>query len=322
MKAKTNTTIRFLWAKYQLDHVCEGLTDKQIRDILQTLPPTLYGTYDRILTLIEQQSDRVRQVVKRIIAWLANATRRLHCAELLEAIAIEDDSKSLKDLDIISNPERVIQICHNLVSLAPDGTVSFIHYSIREYFVSEHLQTIDNHALRSFFVDVEIAQVRLAKACLIYLCFEGITGDLTQLCGLGNPKVTPNHTFLEYAGVHGIYHLSSRAQDDVQIQMLFYRAFQRDLCLRLAERNLIKLSSGDEAESSFQLAAKLGLRRLLEGLIEIDPCSFSGQKERALRLASRRHYQDVIALLIRCGVHIGAASPFLGRSVGRGTRLN
>ena len=118
------------------------------------------------------------------------------------------------------------------------------------------------------------------------------------------------HAFLEYAGTHGVHHLFSRAQDDVQIQFLFYRAFEEPLCLHLAEREMPRIIADDEARSSFQLAAKLGLRRLLEGLIKIDPCDFEDQKERALRLASRRRHQEVVELLIHHGVHIGAASPW------------
>ena len=176
------TSIRFLWVNYQLDHICEGLTDKQIQSILQTLPHTLHETYDRILELIVQQGDRIRQMVHRIVEWVLNARRRLYCAELLEAIVIQDNARCLTDLDLTSNLERVIQACHNLVFIAPGGTVSFIHYSVREYFVSEHLRVIESHALRSFFIDVETAQVRLTKACLTYLCFQGVSDDLTQIC--------------------------------------------------------------------------------------------------------------------------------------------
>ena len=251
-KWRANRSIRFLWVKYQLDHICEGLTDEQVRGILKSLPHTLHDTYDRISSLIGEQADHICQIVKRVIEWLVNAARGLQGAELVEAIAIRDDSTSLKDLDLISNPDRIVQICHNLVSIAPGGAFSFIHYSVREYFVSEHLRTIESQTLRSFFVDVEAAQVRLAKACLTYLCFQDIPNKVIQISGRRKRKAEElceppifaearKSMFLDYASKHFSHHLSSRAQDDCRVQLLFYRAFRKP-----------------STESSFELAAELG----------------------------------------------------------------
>ena len=165
---------RFLWVKYQLDHLCEQMSDIQIRKALQGLPETLYSHYDRVLALINKQSKTSRDIARSTIRWLACAARRLHQTELVEALAITQTTKSWHDLDIITNPERIVHACHNLVSRSTDGMISFVHYSVQEYFVTDHLRTIETSDLRSFYVDLELTHQSLAIACLVYLSFHDI----------------------------------------------------------------------------------------------------------------------------------------------------
>lgn len=53
----------FRWAAYQMDQLCEMPTDKACREALKHLPPTLSGTYERIL---EKVNNIYKEYVKSL----------------------------------------------------------------------------------------------------------------------------------------------------------------------------------------------------------------------------------------------------------------
>ena len=275
--------------KYQLDHICEQMTEREILGALEKLPETLHGHYDRVVGLIAKQSKTVRDIARRVIECLSCCARRLSTFELLEAIALEESTKSLSDLDIIPNPERIVQACHNLVAIGSDCTVSFSHYSVQEYFVSDHLRCFPDLNLRYFSMDLAKIHFRMGLICLISLGLE--TGNFTQ-----------------YAEIYFPGHVSdrfTRERNISQIVQLFCASFSPTL----AEIHIDEYSTA--AHSPVQFAAQLGLGHILRGIIESSDPSMD-DLERALRLASNARHEHIVQILLAKDVHLGVASPRLG----------
>lgn len=284
----------FLWVKYQLDYLCEQLTEKAIFAALDHLPETLQGHYDRVVDLINKQSKPVRDIARHVIEWLACSARMLYCTELLEAIAVLDGLESLGDLDVILDPERLVHACHNLVSISSEGRVSFVHYSVREYFTSEHLKHSINASLRPYYLNIDSVLFRRGTTCLAYLCL----------------KNSNQGSFWRYAAKYFPHHLNDRCTEGMdlfQVVKLFQRAFSYDIATKHAG------IYGRRAQSAIELAAQLGLSKILDELLKRS-CPFKEDLERALRLAFDSQYQtdSVISLILAEGVHIGVASPRLG----------
>jgi hypothetical protein len=89
------------------------------------------GRYGRLISRIEQNSARnkLRGVIRRILMWIACATRPLREEELLQALVIDvgadDFTRGRKDYrDIRRDCGPIIEVL--------DGAVRFAHFSAKE----------------------------------------------------------------------------------------------------------------------------------------------------------------------------------------------
>jgi hypothetical protein len=62
----------FRWVACQLDYLCELNTDKGIRKALDSLPPTLFATYERILDRVNASTADTQQLVQRVLTWIVS----------------------------------------------------------------------------------------------------------------------------------------------------------------------------------------------------------------------------------------------------------
>jgi hypothetical protein len=62
----------FRWVACQLDYLCELNTDKAIRRGLNSLPPTLFATYERILDRVNASSSDTQKLVQRVLTRVVN----------------------------------------------------------------------------------------------------------------------------------------------------------------------------------------------------------------------------------------------------------
>jgi ankyrin repeat protein len=150
-----------------LDQIARLRNDKAIKAALESLPPGLTETYERILDGIVTED---RQLALRIIRWLVCSYRPMHIQELIEAIAIELDAVRFEADTLLNDPEDLLDICGSLIACDQDrGTVGLAHFSVKEFFVSrERLVTSHN----DFFVDIVQTNFELAQFCVTYLCYE------------------------------------------------------------------------------------------------------------------------------------------------------
>ncbi|SPO01972.1 uncharacterized protein DNG_04645 [Cephalotrichum gorgonifer] len=279
----------FLWVKYQLDIIFEQFTEAGIVETLNDLPETLHGHYDRVLKAIDSQSRPVRELAIDALWCVAGSLRRLHGTELAAAISGFRDPRAglLPGID----PKGIVQACHNLLVVSPDGTIGFAHYSVLEYFTSEHLQTQESFRLRSYAVDLDDCRFRVTLTCLY--CLEGL-----------NLK-SGEQPLEQYATEEIANHLrltEGRHLRKPGFIRLFVKAFRP-----LQYGSYLRVSA-----SPIQLAAQLGLYEVVTALLEAGEHGGTEDLEGALRFAFMENdgsYGSCQQALLVHGVHMGAASP-------------
>jgi hypothetical protein len=115
---------RFRWVACQLDHLCNLTTDRERLLALQTLPPTLYSTYDRILERLNEKGESACRLVERVLKWLSRPTQgpssiggtdfpRISARELCVAISIEFGDTTTTPDDIPSVDGIMVRVVNN-----------------------------------------------------------------------------------------------------------------------------------------------------------------------------------------------------------------
>ncbi|EZF68550.1 hypothetical protein H105_08881 [Trichophyton soudanense CBS 452.61] len=81
----------FLWIKMQQDQLRGGKNDKQLRNIVSTMPVGLHQIYERNWANIQKRPANERRRAISILRWATFAYRPLKLSELAHALAICDD---------------------------------------------------------------------------------------------------------------------------------------------------------------------------------------------------------------------------------------
>ena len=122
---------RFRWVACQLDELKKCTTRKKALEyILNSLPETLEGTYDQILSRI---SPADASCAVKLLLWLAFAEEPLHMDYLAIIVEFDIDTKAF-DSDVkLSCSADVLKICSSLVTRMSDNTVELAHASVKTY---------------------------------------------------------------------------------------------------------------------------------------------------------------------------------------------
>jgi hypothetical protein len=190
---------RFQWVVCQLDtlRACRSSSIAKIRSVLTALPRTLYATYERILSKVDEEAS---DDLVRILEWVAFAPPHA-LEELQEIIAIDlcasplpryvPDRKPLGmkyffeicgpffhvryyDIEVMSGPtgeKEVLQVLHR-------SAVSFSHFSVKEFLFSEWLQR--HGTLSKYYLEPKSANQHIGESCLAYLIYWKKQRELAQ----------------------------------------------------------------------------------------------------------------------------------------------
>lgn len=157
---------RFLWVSCQMDQLSLLNTTAGVHDALTSLPRGLYGTYNRILDGILPENE---VLATRALRWLAHAMVPLSLVELVEAIAVDENSLSLDGLQKLFLPEDIFHICGSLVRRSEStDMLSLAHSSVYEFLTVTSSQS---HLPNPYYIPTAPSKVVLAKTCLTYLSF-------------------------------------------------------------------------------------------------------------------------------------------------------
>ncbi|KAM7221275.1 hypothetical protein V8F06_003450 [Rhypophila decipiens] len=127
----------FRWVACQLDYLCELPRDRDRRQTLKSLPPTLNETYEQILERVEKRDHRVRSLVQRCLEFITAADPPLLISELCEAVSMEADTEDLEEEDMIDKAS-ILKHCSSLIRVRDTHSgdfeiVEFSHFSVAEY---------------------------------------------------------------------------------------------------------------------------------------------------------------------------------------------
>ena len=188
--------------------------------MLDELPETLDGTYERILKEINKAR---REHAYRLLQCITVAIRPLRVAELGEVLAVDfgtssggETSKLNPDWRCEDQEQAVLSTCSSLIAVVgedEDQVIQFSHFSVKEFLTSPRLADSSPDVSR-FHIPLEPAHVILARACL------GTLLRLDDHVDEGNVK--DRFPLVRYAAEHWVEHaqfedVSSQLREEMEI---------------------------------------------------------------------------------------------------------
>jgi hypothetical protein len=171
-----------------------------LEEVLNELPETLNGTYERILGEIKGVH---KETAHQLFQCIAAASRPLRVEELAEIFAFDfrtDPIPKFREDRRRSDPVRaVLSTCSSLlavVNVEGARVIQFSHLSVEEFLTSNHLPK-SNDAISYYHVSTTPAHTLVARACLGILLHlpEDVTRDGLE-----------KYPLAEYAAKHWVDH--------------------------------------------------------------------------------------------------------------------
>lgn len=199
-----------LFVEFQLQYILEQPNMRRKRDALKFIPKDINAFYDQAMEKIRMQIDSRRELAYKVMRWIKYALRPLKIKELQEAVAIEENDRSI-DEESLTHIDTIVNVCAGLVIIDyVSGTIRFLHYTVEQYLRAHPL----------IFLTTQHPQHQLASTCLIYLSFDWLAEKLPS--SAVDPKffdLLESHALLQYAvkycHLHWYYYLNGSEQDPV-----------------------------------------------------------------------------------------------------------
>jgi WD40 repeat protein len=184
----------FLWASLVTKRVVKCHREDQVKRVLDSTPDGMHDLYDRMTdAVLELELSEDKALAKMLLTWAMFARTPITVEELLEVYPSE--LSSIMDLNHTIN-----QVCGQFVVINPQGRVTLVHHSAREY--------LKKTKRLPFSLDSERANEELLDKCLTTLCDKGLRRKLQML------KVPK---FLPYAATSWASHLDDSSPDSNQV---------------------------------------------------------------------------------------------------------
>ena len=148
-----------------MDAICAEYSDNGIERALSRVPEDMNATYERILDAINKKPRTQRELARRALIWTTYSRMPLSIIDLTYFVSIDQDTKSLNDLESsIPTEKNIVDACANLISVDQSfgRYVRFIHFSVQEFLTSCPSTWID--ALR---IGYEVAHREIAQTCMV-----------------------------------------------------------------------------------------------------------------------------------------------------------
>jgi hypothetical protein len=294
---------RFRWVQCQLDEISRLRTDAAVKKAIMQLPPSLEGSYSRILDSIGVEDA---EYARRVLLWLAHAPTPLTLPELAEAIILEPEFDRLDSDFKLNDPSDVLDICRSLIAFSPlSNTVRIAHHSVRE-FLTERVSPFSE-----FYIPAPISHRTMAETCISYLLLEDFSaGPLYQADFVLALSKFP---LLRYAAQNWPFHVQmSEAEKDLLPLILKLLtptpnpSFFFWLQVVLYDSRHGYLTPGAELEDARPLyyAASYGLtetvRSLVKAGVKLDECA-GRYRGTALHAAVWRKQPAILDILLDAG---------------------
>jgi len=325
----------YLWLHLILEVVrrrLETVSQKNIRDILSSVPETVDKAYTAILERSENKKS-----AKRLLNIIVSAVRPLTLREMYTAMIIEATCTSYNDLDLVPE-EKCKVIIRNLCGLFVtiiDSRIYLIHQTAREFLLSNSkpvMSSQDQNYTRVWkhSLTLEGSNLILARICIWYLLFAVFEVEHLKPppSSSGGPRrggapskkdildYTSTHPFLSYAANYWALHFRE-AQDGIDVGLLQSVSFK--ICdtqsVRFWNWFPVYWTMSKAYESfyphnidSLIVASHLGLDAVVQLFLQdgLMVNSLASMKRPALSWAAEAGNEAVVELLLdRCTNRIG-----------------
>lgn len=268
--------------------------------MLNDLPDTLNGTYERILKSIPNMHE---QSTKRLLQFLVFSERPLDLDEALDVVAVEIEEDHFDEGNRLPRPKEISQYCSSLVIIAPGkhgkDSIQLAHFTVKEYLISSNLMVNIIEGLKPV-----AARTSIAKVCLKYLL------------QLGHSRVTENikekFFFARFAAKYWMRHAAIAEKHDEEVCALATEFFScrraYEACLQLYNPDIVWYKTRHpEPPPALYYASFGGLSRIAQMLIErgedinaqCGPYNWT-----ALYSASSRGDKEMVQMLIDKGADV------------------
>lgn len=223
-KLTTGANGMFLWVRLMLDTLKRAATAAEVEEFLNNLPKGLDSMYTNIIRQLSAQStEKESRCRELILTWVSTAIRPLSVGELIDALAMDIQSRCSRGDWMLLEPEaQILRMCGSLVQVT-DQVVQLTHFSVKEYLCrAEQQATRDSEVtnrdapVSQFYIDVPQANALLASVCLAYFLREDLCGNsalLSTKSVVGQKKTEDfernimDFPLLKYASNHWADHL-------------------------------------------------------------------------------------------------------------------
>lgn len=287
----------------------------------------LDAAYDDVITRIQNQDDDDVAMAKQILTWLYYAARPLTLQEIRHSLAVNlvaeaDPDATELDEAFLPDEEVIASVCAGIVTChAESNTVSFIHYTTKEYFK----RRMDRQQVERFLH----LEVSIAETCLMYLSFE--REELEQFVVVMREQPYWN-TFQKYTKIecldwdidisYPLFRYAARYWGDHVNGLLEQNT--KDLIMKfvmqptglaasvqaLIEQEYPYMDYFPIFISGLYLASFFGLNEIVKMLLEAGQHIDAKNKQNwtALHMAAERGYAVTVQLLIDEGADINAVT--------------
>ncbi len=284
----------------------------RIQQVLEELPESLDGTYERILQDIDKANF---QFARRLFQCVAVASRPLRAEELAELLAFDFDSEPAPSFRVDWRPEdpidAVLSTCSSLLAVAKLGDLTFIefsHFSVREFLTSARLAGAED-TISHYHVSMTPAHTIMAQACLGILLHldEQITDDSLK-----------DFPLAEYAAKHWVDHARfenvSANTHDGMTRLFDPRRPHLTIMVWIYDPEIPWWTRSERPSqpkgTCLHYAALWGLHPLVQYLVaklspDLNARGFFDEVT-ALHLASRDGYVEVVRVLLENGADANA----------------
>ncbi|KAI1325370.1 hypothetical protein F5Y16DRAFT_273516 [Xylariaceae sp. FL0255] len=191
----------FLLAQLHMDYLVGNCnyTVLGFKESLCALPQTPDDVYQSTLERIAKQPEFKQTLAIRSLGWLIHTKRPLTISELLEAVAVEPNTREYGSLRIVPS-EVLTSVCAGIIVVdAATKVVRLAHYTAAQY-----LREKERTRFQSFHSDI-------AKTCLTYLLLDDF-GAPSSIPTRSNRTATDRrkkYSLLDYAANHWGDHVAA-----------------------------------------------------------------------------------------------------------------
>ncbi|KAI1481969.1 hypothetical protein F4774DRAFT_417330 [Daldinia eschscholtzii] len=204
----------FIYAKLVLQMVRDQGTLYGIETQMESLPDGLDQAYGRLFDRIKIGLPQgLRNVVRTILQWIACAQRPLREEEILQILALDpgksDFTRGRKEF------RDIFKACGPVIE-AQSGSIRFVHFSAKEYFL---------HEQSGGFLNLTEAHLNAAVLCATYLSFQSLNplffSSPGEIDNVQKGILNGDYVMFEYASAYFLEHLKTYLQSrDLDLDIL------------------------------------------------------------------------------------------------------